>query len=113
MKAPTSPVFYPLSLHDALPIFKLATLYRAGELTPIYVPTEDNEALRDLVRAREDIKEDELRAKHRLTKFLLRNEINPPQGTRKWTVKYWDWLDSLKFERSASQIGRASCRERV
>src|SRR5690625_5622414 len=76
MKAPTSPVFYPLSLHDALPIFKLATLYRAGELTPIYVPTEDNEALRDLVRAREDIKEDELRAKHRLTKILLRNEIN-------------------------------------
>lgn len=83
---------------------KLATLYRAGELTPIYVPSEDDEALRDLVRAREDVKEDELRAKHRLTKFLLRNEINPPLGTRKWTKKYWDWLNSLKFERSASRI---------
>lgn len=89
---------------DKRDAIKLATLYRAGELTPIYVPTEDNEALRDLVRAREDVKEDELRAKHRLTKFLLRNEINPPQGTRKWTVKYWDWLDSLKFERSASRV---------
>src|SRR5699024_9474525 len=89
---------------DKRDAIKLATLYRAGELTPIYVPTEDNEALRDLVRAREDIKEDELRAKHRLTKFLLRNEINPPQGTRKWTVEYWDWLDSLKFERSASRV---------
>lgn len=83
---------------------KLATLYRAGELTPIYVPTEDDEALRDLVRAREDVKEDELRAKHRLTKFLLRNEIRPPEGTRRWTVKYWDWLNSLKFDRSASRV---------
>lgn len=35
------------------------------------MPTEDDEALRDLVRAREDAKEDELRAKHRLSKFLL------------------------------------------
>src|SRR5690606_587543 len=58
----------------------------------------------DLVRAREDVKEDELRAKHRLTKFLLRNEIKPPKGTKKWTVKYWDWLNSLKFDRSASQV---------
>lgn len=86
---------------DAL---NLAKLYRAGELTPIYVPTEDDEALRDLVRAREDVKEDELRAKHRLTKFLLRHEIKPPQGTRKWTKKYWDWLDKLKFERVASRV---------
>lgn len=83
---------------------KLATLYRAGELTPIYVPSEDDEALRDLVRAREDVKEDELRAKHRLTKFLLRNEIHPPNGTKKWTNKYWEWLDSLKFELSGSRV---------
>ncbi|MFC2949119.1 IS110 family transposase, partial [Virgibacillus sediminis] len=62
---------------DAL---NLARLHRSGDLTPIYVPTEDDEALRDLVRGREDIKEDELRAKHRLTKFLLRNEIKAPEG---------------------------------
>lgn len=86
---------------DAL---KLASLYRAGELTPIYVPTEDDEALRDLVRAREDVKEDEQRAKHRLTKFLLRNEIREPKGTRKWTAKYWEWLDKLTFKRSASRV---------
>jgi transposase len=85
---------------DAL---NLAKLYRAGELTPIYIPTEDDEALRDLVRAREDVKEDELRAKHRLVKFLLRNDIKPPKGTRKWTVKYWDWLNKLSFERRTSQ----------
>ncbi|WP_067730993.1 IS110 family RNA-guided transposase, partial [Oceanobacillus damuensis] len=89
---------------DKRDAMKLAALYRAGELTPIYVPAEDDEALRDLGRAREDVKEDELRAKHRLTKFLLRNEIKPPKGTKKWTVKYWNWLDSLKFERSASRL---------
>lgn len=89
---------------DKRDAINLAKLYRAGELTPIYVPTEDDEALRDLVRAREDVKEDELRAKHRLTKFLLRNEIKPPKGTKKWTVKYWAWLDKLKFERSASHV---------
>lgn len=83
---------------------RLAQLYRAGELTSIYVPDEDDEALRDLVRAREDAKEDELRSKHRLVKFLLRNDIKPPAGTKKWTKKYRDWLDKLPFERSSSQI---------
>lgn len=83
---------------------RLAQLFRAGELTSIYVPTEDDEALRDLVRAREDAKEDELRAKHRLTKFLLRHNIYPPEGIRKWTYKYREWLSTLKFERSSSRI---------
>ncbi|OZU87162.1 IS110 family transposase [Virgibacillus indicus] len=86
---------------DAL---NLASLYRAGELTPIYVPTEDDEALRDLVRAREAIKEDEQRSKHRLTKFLLRNEIREPEGVKRWSARYWDWLDRLTFKRSASKV---------
>ncbi|UFT98216.1 IS110 family transposase [Radiobacillus kanasensis] len=83
---------------------RLAQLFRAGELTSIYVPTEEDEALRDLVRAREDAKEDELRAKHRLTKFLLRYNIHPPKGIRKWTYRYREWLHSLKFDRSSTQI---------
>ncbi|WBL15185.1 IS110 family transposase [Sutcliffiella sp. NC1] len=83
---------------------RLAQLYRAGELTSIYVPTPDGEALRDLVRAREDAKEDELRAKHRLTKFLLRNNIHPPVGVRKWTKKYREWLDALKFENRSLRV---------
>ena len=65
---------------DRSDAIRLAQLYRAGELTSVYVPTEEDEALRDLVRAREDAKEDELRAKHRLTKFLLRHDIHPPKG---------------------------------
>ena len=51
---------------------KLARLLRSGELTPTWIPDEQHEALRDLVRAREDAIEDQLRARNRLTKFLLR-----------------------------------------
>ncbi|WP_345244492.1 IS110 family transposase [Pontibacillus salipaludis] len=83
---------------------RLAQLYRAGELTAVYVPTPEDEALRDLVRAREDVKEDELRAKHRLTKFLLRNDLKPPKGVNKWTKKYRDWLDTLKFDSSKLRV---------
>lgn len=82
---------------------RLAQLYRAGELTPIHVPTKEDEALRDLVRCREDAKEDELRAKHRLSKFLLRHQIHPPDGVNKWTKKYFNWLDTLKFDHAATR----------
>src|SRR5689334_22141919 len=64
---------------DAL---KLARLLRSGDLTPVWVPDEEHEAFRDLVRARADAKADALRAKHRLTKFLLRRGVRPPHGVR-------------------------------
>ncbi|AZB42459.1 IS110 family transposase [Bacillus sp. FJAT-42376] len=83
---------------------RLAQLYRAGELTSVYVPTPEDEALRDLVRCREDVKEDELRVKHRLSKFLLRNDIKPPAGVNKWTTKYFRWLDTLHFENSSLRV---------
>ncbi|MEI3600276.1 MULTISPECIES: IS110 family transposase [unclassified Oceanobacillus] len=87
---------------DAL---QLASLYRAGELTTVYVPSEEDEILRDLVRAREDVKEDLLRAKHRLTKLLLRRNINPPPSVkRKWTTRYREWLNSLTFESSTLNL---------
>ena len=54
---------------DAL---KLARNHRTGELTAVWVPDKAHEALRDLVRAREAAKQDQLRARHRLGKFLLR-----------------------------------------
>ena len=82
---------------------RLAQLYRAGELTSVYVPTPEDEALRDLVRCREDAVEDELRAKHRLSKFLLRYDIHQPKG-KKWTVRYYRWLDTLKFENSKLKV---------
>jgi transposase len=62
---------------DAL---KLARNYRAGELTAVWVPDAAHEALRDLVRAREAAKKDQLRAKHRLSKFILRHGRRPASG---------------------------------
>jgi transposase len=81
----------------------LAELLRAGELTPVWVPGEGGEALRDLVRAREDAKEDLLRAKHRMGKFLLRRGIREAVGVRAWSIKYRVWLKNLKFDSSALQ----------
>lgn len=83
---------------DRRDAIRLAQLYRAGELTAVHVPTKEEEALRDLVRAREDAKEDELRAKHRLTKFLLRHDVHPPKKVNRWTYAYREWIDSLVFE---------------
>lgn len=68
---------------------RLARCYRAGDLTPVWVPDAAHEALRDLVRAREDAKQDQLRARHRLNKFLLRHGQRPPETVKKsWTQKY-------------------------
>jgi transposase len=59
---------------------KLARCHRAGDLTAVWVPDEGSEALRDLVRAREAAKQDQLRARHWLSKFLLRTGQRPPRG---------------------------------
>ena len=71
---------------------KLARSYRAGDLTPVWVPDAAHEALRDLVRAREDAKQDQLRARHRLSKFLLRHGQRPAVRMKVWTKGYMDWL---------------------
>lgn len=89
---------------DKRDAIRLSQLHRAGELTAVHVPTEEDEALRDLVRAREDAKEDELRAKHRLIKFLLRHEINAPIGVKRWTYAYRDWLNTLSFEKELLNV---------
>jgi transposase len=82
---------------------KLARSYRSGDLTPVWVPDAAHEALRDVVRAREAAKKDELRAKHRLSKFLLRHGRRPPEGTKAWTGKYWSWLSTVRFEYAAQE----------
>src|SRR5712671_4640142 len=64
---------------------KLARLHRSGELTAVWVPDGQHEALRDLVRAREAAKGDQLRARHRLQKFLLRHGRRAPAGIQGWT----------------------------
>jgi transposase len=76
---------------------KLARSYRSGDLTAVWVPDAKHEALRDLVRAREAAKEDQLRAKHRLGKYLLRYGQRPPEGCRAWTAPWWQWVRALKL----------------
>lgn len=84
---------------------KLARNYRAGELTPVWVPDASHEALRDLVRARLAAKRDQLRARHRLSKFLLRHGRRAPEGTSLWTVKYLQWvMGQVRFEHHAQQV---------
>ena len=59
---------------------RLARSHRSGDLTAVWVPDAGSEALRDLVRAREAAKQDQLRALHQLSKFLLRTGQRPAQG---------------------------------
>jgi transposase len=82
---------------------KLARSYRAGDLTAVWVPDANHEALRDLVRAREDARQDQHRARHRLSKFLLRQGRRPPEEVRKsWTLKYMTWIKAqVHFDQPA------------
>jgi transposase len=77
---------------------KLARCYRAGDLTPVFVPDAATEALRDLVRAREVAKQDQLRARHRISKFLLRHGRRRPDGMRAWTGRHTTWLAQQHFD---------------
>jgi transposase len=81
---------------------KLARLYRAGELTAINIPTEEQEADRDLVRAREQIRKDLTVARHRLAKFLTRHGHVYRAG-RRWSDRFWKWLRGLHFEHESAR----------
>lgn len=86
---------------DAL---KLARLLRAGELTAVYVPDEALEAVRDLVRQRQDVQVDLKRAKNRLGKFLLRTGFCPPEAIKAWSKPHRQWLDTIHFEQPARRL---------
>jgi transposase len=85
---------------------RLARSYRSGDLTAVWVPDEESESLRDLVRAREAAKQDQLRARHRLSKFLLRTGRRPAAGVKAWTLAYMAWVRQLRFP----QVARESTR---
>src|SRR5436309_2120263 len=83
---------------------KLARSYRAGDLTAVWVPDPAHEALRDLVRAREAAKQDQLRARHRLGKFLLRHGRRPPETMKAWTQAYLHWVrTAVQFPEPAQE----------
>ena len=95
---------------DAL---KLARSHRSGDLTAVWVPDEDSEALRDLVRQREAAKQDQLRARHRLTKFLLRTGQRPPLGLKAWTERYTRWLAQISYAQPAQEVTLRDCLNEV
>jgi transposase len=82
---------------------RLARSYRSGDLTAVWVPDEGSESLRDLVRAREAAKQDQLRARHRLSKFLLRMGQRPAAGMKAWTAPYMAWARQVHFTQVARE----------
>jgi transposase len=88
----------------------MATPSRAGELTAIYIPTPDDEACRDLVRAREDAVGLSTQAKHRLKAFLLRQGRRYP-GRAGWTRPYRRWLAELSFPLAPQHIALQEYRD--
>jgi transposase len=82
----------------------LARLSRSGELTAVRVPGAADEAVRDLVRAREDAVRECRNARHRLKALLLRNGITYV-GKSSWTAAHLRWLATIKLEHAAQQIG--------
>ncbi len=85
---------------DAL---KLAKLLKSEDLTPIYVPEPEDEAVRDLSRAREVAMKDLKDAKYQLKALLLRNNINY-KGTANWSQKHLRWLTELVLPHPAQHI---------
>ena len=88
---------------DRRDAINLARLFRAGELTRIYVPTVEDEAIRDLVRCRDDMRRFEHKARQRLLSFLLRHGHHY-RGTRHWTKVYYNWLATVRLPHPADQI---------
>lgn len=81
----------------------LARLSRSGELTTVWVPAPEQEAIRDLTRAREDMKAIELKARQRLSAFLLRHG-KVYSGKSKWVPTHFHWLETVRFDHPVQQI---------
>lgn len=86
---------------DAL---KLVRLLRRGDLYAVWVPDPEQEAFRDLTRARQTAKQDLQRVRNRITTLLLRLEIGEPPGVNRWTGRYRQWLTELRLEQPAQQL---------
>jgi transposase len=86
---------------------RLARLLRLGELVPVRVPEPHEEAARDLVRAREDARGDLMRARHRLSKLLLRHEL--VYDASAWTIAHDSWLRRQRFESRPLTLAFEEC----
>jgi len=89
---------------DRIDARNLARLHRAGELTAIRVPTPAEEGLRELIRTREDLKDNRRRAQQRIKGFLLRRGCRYPGNDKGWTQRYDRWIHSQSFDEPAAQL---------
>jgi transposase len=83
---------------DERDAIRLARMLRAGELPTIRIPNRDEEAVRDLVRARDDMRGTVVGARNRLSQFLLRHGLRYRDGCA-WTGMFWHWARRLHFDR--------------
>lgn len=99
---------------DAL---KLAEFLATGHLTFVRIPTPEEEALRDLIRAREDLKIKETNTKRQLTSMMLRHSrvFSKQNGGGKcyWTIKHLEWVDRQRFDHEASNVAKECYVEEV
>lgn len=86
---------------DAL---KLAGALRSGDLTPVWVPDTEQEAMRDLTRARDDLKAQQRKARQQLNAFVLRHGHAWPSNKTRWTKIHYNWLESLRFDHDWQQM---------
>src|SRR5438093_7784436 len=82
---------------------RLVRLLMIGGLHPVRVPSTEEEALRDLVRAREDLRGDLMRARHRLSKLLLRHDVRYDDTASAWTTAHRAWLSRVDLGELAAQ----------
>jgi transposase len=94
--------------NDRRDALMLARLHRSGDLTPVYVPMAEDEAIRDLTRAREDAKSDEKRSKQRLLSFLLRSGLRYT-GKSTWSKAHIRWLSDIKMPHPSQQVVLQEC----
>jgi transposase len=82
---------------------RLVRLLIAGELHRVAVPSVEAESLRDLVRAREDLRGDLMSARHRVAKLLLRHDVRFEGTQRNWTQPHLRWLSTVRFDQPGTQ----------
>jgi len=89
---------------DKRDAIKLAQSLRNGDLTAVWVPDEEQEAMRDLTRSRNDFKEQEIKARQQLNAYVLRHGHAWPSGKNRWTQAHYNWLQDLKFPHGWQQV---------
>ncbi len=83
---------------------KLAQALRSGDLTAVWVPDEEQEAMRDLTRARADMKAQERKARQQLNAYVLRHGHAWASNKTRWTKTHYNWLEGLRFAHDWQQV---------